>query len=225
MPPHDERYRYSQEWFDIVNSAWSNSKPFNHNGKYWQLKDVLTEPLPNRKPTIVNAGGSGEGKAFAIRNADLLFTVASDLKKSEPEVADLKAKAKVEGRNGGLLTPIMIICRPTEEEAKDFFKYYGENHLDSAAAEFIVEGLIADANTFPRDVLEGLRKKFGSIYGSHTIIGTPRQVAGELYNVEKAGFDGGAIAFVDYIKEFPYFRDEVLPLLEEAGLRRPVQRS
>jgi len=30
------------------------------------------------------------------------------------------------------------------------------------------------------------------------------------------------VVFVDYVKEFPYFRDEVIPRLEAKGLRRPV---
>ena len=34
-----------------------------------------------------------------------------------------------------------------------------------------------------------------------------------------AGFKGTTLSFVDYVEEFPYFRDEVLPLLEARGLR------
>jgi FMNH2-dependent dimethyl sulfone monooxygenase len=30
------------------------------------------------------------------------------------------------------------------------------------------------------------------------------------------------LSFVDYAKEFPYFRDEVIPRLERKGLRLPV---
>jgi alkanesulfonate monooxygenase SsuD/methylene tetrahydromethanopterin reductase-like flavin-dependent oxidoreductase (luciferase family) len=34
-----------------------------------------------------------------------------------------------------------------------------------------------------------------------------------------AGFRGTTLSFVDYLAEFPYFRDTVLPLLAERGLR------
>ena len=30
---------------------------------------------------------------------------------------------------------------------------------------------------------------------------------------------GTTLSFVDYVKEFPYFRDTVLPMLEARGLR------
>ena len=59
-------------------------------------------------------------------------------------------------------------------------------------------------------------------HGSYPVIGTPRQVADELIQLHEVGLSGTTLSFVDYIKEFPYFRDEVLPLLEQAGIRRPV---
>ena len=34
-------------------------------------------------------------------------------------------------------------------------------------------------------------------------------------------FKGTTLSFVDYVKEFPYFRDMVLPILEARGLRQP----
>ena len=34
-----------------------------------------------------------------------------------------------------------------------------------------------------------------------------------------AGFAGSTLSFVDYVKEFPYFADEVLPRLARAGIR------
>jgi hypothetical protein len=37
--------------------------------------------------------------------------------------------------------------------------------------------------------------------------------------LHRAGIDGMALGFVDYISELPFFRDEVLPRMERAGLR------
>ena len=41
-----------------------------------------------------------------------------------------------------------------------------------------------------------------------------------LISLHKAGFNGTTLSFVDYAEEFPYFRDNVLPLLEAAGIRK-----
>jgi hypothetical protein len=42
--------------------------------------------------------------------------------------------------------------------------------------------------------------------------------------VSAAGFAGMCFSFVNYLDEFPFFRDEVLPRLERLGLREPVRR-
>jgi alkanesulfonate monooxygenase SsuD/methylene tetrahydromethanopterin reductase-like flavin-dependent oxidoreductase (luciferase family) len=48
-------------------------------------------------------------------------------------------------------------------------------------------------------------------------------VADELARITDAGFAGTTLSFVDYAKEFPYFRDEVIPRLEAKGLRQPAK--
>lgn len=52
-------------------------------------------------------------------------------------------------------------------------------------------------------------------------LGTDQVHAQGILDLHKTGFNGTTLSFVDYVKEFPYFRDNVLPLLEDAGIRRP----
>jgi FMNH2-dependent dimethyl sulfone monooxygenase len=49
----------------------------------------------------------------------------------------------------------------------------------------------------------------------------PDHVARELNRLHAAGFDGPAIAFVNYLDELPYFVQEVIPRLESMRIRRP----
>lgn len=42
--------------------------------------------------------------------------------------------------------------------------------------------------------------------------------------VSAAGLAEVAFPFINYLDEFPYFRDEVLPRLERAGLRSSALR-
>ena len=51
------------------------------------------------------------------------------------------------------------------------------------------------------------------------IVGDPDRVAAMLAQLSTAGFDGVGISLVNYLDEFPYLREEVLPRLERAGLR------
>ena len=100
---HEQRYAFAQEWCQIVRALWTRDEPFDWDGQFWKLKNVLSLPHPTRQPVILNAAGSGEGRDFATRNADLLFTICFDPKKSKPEIADLKAKAAENGRKVGVL--------------------------------------------------------------------------------------------------------------------------
>jgi FMNH2-dependent dimethyl sulfone monooxygenase len=73
-----------------------------------------------------------------------------------------------------------------------------------------------------RKRIEGDRKVLG--YGeNYSIYGEPDHVARELHRFHKAGFDGVAIDFINYLDELPYFVQEVIPRLERLGIRRPAQ--
>jgi alkanesulfonate monooxygenase SsuD/methylene tetrahydromethanopterin reductase-like flavin-dependent oxidoreductase (luciferase family) len=51
------------------------------------------------------------------------------------------------------------------------------------------------------------------------VIATPDQVAAGIISLAEAGFVGTTLSFVDYLREFPYFAQEVLPRLAMAGIR------
>lgn len=178
-PPasHPERYAYTQEWFDIIKKLWTSTEPFDWSGRFWQLKNVLGDPRPARKAPVFNAAGSGEGQAFAARNADLLFAVITDLERSAVVVEGLKAKGRAAGRNVGVVCTVHVVCRPTEQEAREFFEYYCEQHSDWEQADRLISLLFAHSQAFPADVREQVRIRMAAGHGGYLLMGTPRQVA------------------------------------------------
>jgi len=66
---------------------------------------------------------------------------------------------------------------------------------------------------------EGLIERQVLARGAYCAVGDPDSVADELARLHAVGFDGLALNFVDYLKELPYFAQEVLPRLERKGLR------
>jgi dimethylsulfone monooxygenase len=80
------------------------------------------------------------------------------------------------------------------------------------------------AQSFPADALQMLRGRFAAGHGTLPLVGDPDTVARELARISAAGFAGCTLSFVDYVKEFPYFRDEVIPRPERMGLRQPSPR-
>lgn len=221
---HETRYGYAQEWFDIIDALWTREGAFDWNGKYFNLEAVHSDPKPiYGRPPILNAAGSEQGRDFALRNADFLFTPAIDLDRSVEEVSGLKEKGKAVGRPIDVLTFSHVVCRPTEKEARDYVSYFMGDNIDTAAVDNLVRLQFAHAHSFPHDLLALIRDRMAMGHGGFPLIGTPEQVAEGLISLHKAGFGGTTLSFVDYAEEFPYFRDTVLPLLEQAGIRQPVR--
>jgi FMNH2-dependent dimethyl sulfone monooxygenase len=216
---HETRYGYAQEWFDVVKALWSRTESFDWDGRYFKLKKVLGEPRPANPLPILNAAGSQEGRKFAVRNANFLFTPAIDVARSKEEVAALKQQAASSGRSVDVLTFSHVVCRPTEKEAREYLNYYARANADWEAVDNLVRLQFAHAQSFPQDLLALIRDRMAAGHGGFPLTGTPEQVAEGILALRDAGFRGTTLSFLDYVEEFPYFRDNVLPILEANGLR------
>lgn len=217
---HETRYRYAQEWFDVVQQLWSHAGAFDFSGEYFRLNAVESEPKPAfGRPPVINAAGSGQGRDFAVCNADFLFTPAIDLDRSAAEVADLKQRAGEVGRQVDVLTFSHVICRPTEKEAQDYLAYVTGEATDQGALDNLIRLQFAHAQSFPHDLLALIRDRMALGHGGFPLVGTAEQVAEGIIALKKAGFGGTTLSFLDYVEEFPYFRDNVLPILVSEGIR------
>jgi dimethylsulfone monooxygenase len=223
---HSDRYRLGQEWFDVVKKLWSHPQRFDWNGEFFHLKGVHGAPSPyNGTPPLMNAAGSIEGRQFATQNVDFLFMVSLDPQASKDEVAAVKAQAASRGRNVGVFTLCHVVCRPTRKEAEAYYHYYAQEQADWEAVDNLMELQGLHSQSFPPEALRTMRNRFAAGHGSYPLIGDPDSIAKEMAKIPEAGFAGCTLSFVDYAKEFPYFRDEVMPRLEALGLREPYSHG
>ncbi|MFT4561685.1 MAG: FMNH2-dependent dimethyl sulfone monooxygenase [Gammaproteobacteria bacterium] len=217
---HSDRYRLGQEWFDVVKKLWSHPERFDWNGDFFRLKGVHGAPPPyDGTPPLMNAAGSIEGRQFATQNVDFLFMVSLDPASSKDEVSAIKAQAASRGRDVGVFTLCHVVCRSTMQEAQDYYHYYSQEQADWEAVDNLMELQGLHSQSFPPEALQTMRDRFAAGHGSYPLIGDPDSITRELAKIPAAGFAGCTLSFVDYAKEFPYFRDEVIPRLEAMGLR------
>jgi alkanesulfonate monooxygenase SsuD/methylene tetrahydromethanopterin reductase-like flavin-dependent oxidoreductase (luciferase family) len=223
---HDTRYEYGQEWWDVVHKIWEEQNPFDYDGRFIKLKGVLGKPKPYKwRPVVMNAGSSSAGRSFGAKNCDFLFTVLIDLEKGKQDVLRTKEIAAGFGRNVDIFTTSYVVLRPTRKEAQEYHEYYTTKMGDSAAADHLMELQGLHAQSFPPEAFKSIRQRFFGGHGVYPLIGAPDDVATELAKISAAGFIGTTITFVNYVDEFPYFRDEVLPRLERLGLRKSVRAA
>lgn len=221
---HDVRYEYGQEWLDVLRSIWRHTAPFDYDGRFIRLKGVVGDPKPygGTEPVIMNAGASPPGQAFAARNCDFLFTVLIDLDTAPQQVSDVQALARSFGREIDVFTTTHVVCRPTDREAREFYRYYADENADWEAVDRLMHLQGLYGQSFPPEAFKLYRDRFAAGHGTYPLVGSPDTVAGELGRISAAGFAGTTITFVDYLPELEYFNAEVLPRLEAKGLRKPA---
>jgi len=221
---HEQRYDYAQEWIDVIKMIWSETEDFDFDGKYLHLKGIRGKPKPcgGARPVIMNAGASPTGQAFAIRNCDAFFMQASrtSLGETAQRVANARNAAKELGRELGVYTVGVITCKPTRQQAEDYYHYSIVEHADWSAVDGILALKNISPQTVPMEEYVTKRNQYAQGMGGLPIVGDPDHVAQQLVDLSKAGLTGIAVSFVNYIDELPFFRDEVLPRLERAGIRQ-----
>lgn len=220
---HDSRYALAQEWVDVITTLWSREGRYDLPGRFWDLHGVeaLPKPAAGRIP-ILNAGSSTQGRAYAARNADFVFTIVGGPEDGAAVVQQLQADSAAQGRRAGVLTPTHVVCRPTRAEAEDYLRYYADEQADWDAVDNLMRLQGLHAQSFSAEMLETFRGRFAAGHGTCPLIGSPDDVADEIERFAKAGFGGITMAFVDYVGELEHFAQEVMPRLAKKGLRPEV---
>lgn len=220
---HDERYVYAQEWIEIAKRVWSEDKPFDFKGKYFDLHQVLGKPHPyrNGRPLLMSAGNSPAGRKFAAEHADCQFMVIHDLDRLPRDVSSLRALAD---RPVGVFASSHLITRPTRREAEEYHHYIVHEMGDWEGAEYMMSIRVSGGSlSTPPEKVRALKERYISGSGTFPVIGSYDDAAATYKRLSDAGLNGVAVALVNYINELPHLRDEVLPRMERLGLRKPAR--
>jgi alkanesulfonate monooxygenase SsuD/methylene tetrahydromethanopterin reductase-like flavin-dependent oxidoreductase (luciferase family) len=83
----------------------------------------------------------------------------------------------------------------------------------------------AAGNEIRRPLLNRFMRASGKRYdgaypGTFPLVGTPDDIVSDMQQMSIMGLAGTSVAFLDYLKEIPFFVQEVLPRLARLGLRR-----
>jgi len=235
---HADRYEFAQEWIDVVKRAWSEDE-FDFDGKFFKLAGVRAKPKPfgGTRPVIMNAGRSGPGQAFAMRNCDAFFTSTGALRleiagtardtgvsvhdRVVQQVRRIRDEAREFGRDIEVFTQGQVICRPTQREAEDYHHHANVENADWPAIEqMLALKDITPQNTAANEYAAKRSLQAASGIGGFPFVGTPDKIAEEFADISRAGVRGIAVSFVNYLNEAPYFCAEVLPRLAALGVRQ-----
>ena len=182
------------------------------------------KPFDGTRPIIMNAAASTAGRMFSIRHSDVLFTTLLDLETATKQVRGIKALARQNGNDRlEIFTHAYVVCRATRREAEEYHHHYAIECADWTAVDRLaaLQGLYTEGR--PPELRDKLKFRISGGHGGLPIIGDPDDVASKLGEIADAGLAGCTIAFVDYLNEFPFFKENVLPRLARAGLAKPAK--
>ncbi len=227
MMSHDDRYAYAGEWLELVRRLWTAEEEFDFEGRFFKVEKGWHQPKPLHKPypPVMQAGSSGTGARFAAKYADIAFksiNEAEPMEEAAARFADLRRLGREDyGRSFEIWTGAWVICRPTEREAQQFLEHCLADHGDFAILDTLPPDVLPPAGSVPAEELKRLRYKALGGWGGAHLVGTPDQIVERLQAFSDAGADGVVLSWVDYVDGLDNWNREVMPLLEQAGLRRP----
>lgn len=158
--PHDERYRWAEEYVDVVYKLWEGSwdedavvndkagnlyadpakihRIHHHGQRYKVLGPHLSQPSRQRTPVLFQAGSSRAGRAFAARHAEGTFIAAVNPHGARRQIEETRALVRASGRDAGDLLFIQgmsFVVGGSEEEA--------QRKARDLAQDISVDGLLA----------------------------------------------------------------------------------
>jgi alkanesulfonate monooxygenase SsuD/methylene tetrahydromethanopterin reductase-like flavin-dependent oxidoreductase (luciferase family) len=226
MMEHEQRYEYAAEWIEVVKKLWTAEEEFDFEGRFFKIEKGFHQPKPLQRPhpPIMNAGSSPTGARFAAKYADVAFFAMRDeeIPNNAPALAALRKLGREEfNREFQIWANGWVVCRTTEKEAQDYVHHFIYEKGDWAAADNLVAQLGIQHAHIPPAVLERVRYRFLAGWGGLPLVGTPAQIVDKLRQVSAVGVDGLVLSWVDYGEGLEQWGRDVMPLLEQAGLRKP----
>jgi alkanesulfonate monooxygenase SsuD/methylene tetrahydromethanopterin reductase-like flavin-dependent oxidoreductase (luciferase family) len=222
--PHSERYQQAWEWFQIWSRLVAGApEPFDFDGAYFPNHKQLTAmpgAVQRPHPLVVSAAFSRDGRDFAVRTSDILFTFFDSFEAAQKIVLEIEEKCARSGRQTplGVVAVAYVVCRETRDEAEDYHCHYAQENEDTTAVDYYLSSRARNASMPEADYRE-MRLRFAAGNGGFPLIGTPEDVAAGLIEIARSGYAGASLSMVNFLDELPLVVEKVLPILRRAGLR------
>ena len=189
----------------------------DHVGEFYDVVGPhLSEPSPQRTPTLFQAGSSEWGRDFAARNAEGIFIIGRSPEAARKNIDDVRARAARAGRDPGdilFFQGLSFVVGGTEDEARRKAAELDQHVSPRGYAAHIGGGMGVDLSEIDpatpigeleqynaQGVVKGLIDTapdkdwtFGDLLAfrsSNRVVGTPEQIADELELWAEAGSTG-----------------------------------
>jgi FMN-dependent oxidoreductase (nitrilotriacetate monooxygenase family) len=175
QPAHAERYQRADEFVEVSRKLWDSWEddaivadpagavwaeaakvhPIEHKGRFFSVRGPLNLPRsPQGHPLLVQAGSSEDGRDFAARHAEAVFTAQQTLADGQAFYADLKRRATRAGRDPDgvkILPGLVPVIGSTEAEAQELDKELDRLILAEQARDRLARRFGLEPDELPLD--------------------------------------------------------------------------
>ncbi len=234
-----ERYARAGEYLDVMRRTWTETKPFDHLGHFYQMTDVRSDVRPFQQPAppVFFGGSSPEALDMGAEHCDIYAVFGEPLAATAERFEDVRARAAGFGRRAKFSISFRPILGRTEGEAWDRanrilaaiedegekgrstkitgsagakpFDHSGERMLAHAAA----------ADIHDERLWMKVAEATGAPGNTSCLVGTAEQVADALLEYYKLGdLSHVLIRGFDPLEDARIFGEELIPRIKAGAL-------
>jgi alkanesulfonate monooxygenase len=232
--PHDDRYRRTSEYMEVVRRTLTADEPFDYDGEFYTFAGAysIVRPATEAGIPLYFGGASGPALEAGARNADTYMLWGEPLAGIAERIAQIREVAARYGRSPRFSISLRPILGETEEAAWARAEQIGDqteervrgrdfaapgvrrNNSSVGAARlraFAAEGDVLDERLWMR-----VARLTGTGGNSTALVGTAEQVADALLKYIDLGISTVLIRGFDPLGDAIDYGRELIPRLREA---------
>src|SRR5215470_15767056 len=233
---HDERYERTDEYLAIMRRIWTSEKPFDFEGKFYNVRKAFSEVRSAQRPHVpVYFGGASDAAVrVGAKHCDVYALFGEPRAAVRAMTGRILEEAARHGRRPRFNVSFRPIIAASEGAAWD--KARGIlAHLQGAAQKFPIAmeaefsrrltRLADEGEVYDERLWTGLVKVSGASGNTTALVGTPEQVAKAVVAYYDLGVRGVLIRGFDPFADAEEFGRELIPRVRTLVAERDAQAA
>jgi len=236
---HDERYRRTSEYLDVMKLEWTSDKPFDYEGEYYHVRKATSEVKPAQKPhpTIYFGGLSGPALEVGAKHADVYMMWGEPVASVRSQVEEVHAAAALYDRKPRFSVSFRPIIAATEEKAWEKAHAYLEritslrnpggatpqHYKPQAVGSQRLLSLADQGDVHDKRLWTAIAAAVGAYGNTTALVGTPEQVVDSLLDYYDAGVTTVLLRGFEPLNDSREYGNEIIPMLRAEVAKRERQ--
>ena len=229
---HDERYRRTDEYLDILRRIWTADRPIDHKGEFYRFEGAYSDVRPVRQPhfPIYFGGASDAAVEVGAKHADVYMLWGEPLADIRQRIARVRSAAARYGRTRRFSLSVRPILALTEEAAWARAREILARTLElrggapppqpqAVGAQRLLNAA-AQGEVLDKRLWTPIAAATGARGNTTALVGTPEQVAEAILDYYDAGITTILIRGFDPLNDARQYGRELLPLVRAEVARR-----